>query len=140
MSSTNTSGSGTSDTSRPRCSSGCSASLAGISASSRRQASRSARLLRIIAAVGAIQVTAALLGLSTNVGLMLAVSIGAYLGGLQGLYEANLVACVLLAFGAIAYVNRQLGLRLVQRGVKTWETLRRNPDLLTFSVMIYGAS
>src|SRR5207248_9346810 len=61
--------------------------------------------------------SAALLGLSTNVGLMLAVSIGAYLGGLQGLYEANLVACVLLAFGAIAYVNRQLGLRLVQRGV-----------------------
>jgi O-antigen/teichoic acid export membrane protein len=70
----------------------------------------------------------------------IAAAAGVAVDGISGYYWANLLAMAILTAGAAVYLKRGLGLPILDRAASVKKQLRQNPDIVTFSLILFGAS
>ncbi len=76
----------------------------------------------------------------TNAALLIGVSIGIFFGKVQGFYVGTITAGVVVTGGTIIYLQRSLGLSLVNRAGSISKELKRSPDIVSFSLIMYVAT
>lgn len=82
----------------------------------------------------------AVMSLLIAISLMLAALMGIFLGGISGLYWGNLIASVLVVVLLLRYIARKFGMPMLGEGQHTWQELRENRDIITFSLILYASS
>ncbi|WP_303286361.1 hypothetical protein [Marinobacter sp. SS8-8] len=76
------------------------------------------------------------LNLTVTFGLAFAASSGAWLLGMDGIYISVAVAGVVTTLGSIFYIKKKLSLRVSDPSAGILKELRRNPEIIPFS--LYG--
>lgn len=84
--------------------------------------------------------SAALLSFGYSLSLTVAVLIGIAMANISGYYWATVLSGVLITAGAIIYLRTRLGLPVIQRNLHPFSMLRKNPEILHFSVFLFFAS
>ncbi len=83
--------------------------------------------------------TSAITGLLVTGGLALGAIVGEVANGIEGLYAGTIAAGVVTTTGTLLVLRRRLGLRPAGPAVSLVRELRRNPEIVSYSVLIYGA-
>lgn len=76
----------------------------------------------------------------TNAAMLIAISIGVFFGRVQGLYIGMVTAGVIVTGGTIVYLRRNLGLSLFNPTASISQELKRSPEIVSFSLIIYIAT
>ena len=72
--------------------------------------------------------------------LMVAAYAGISLGGMQGFYWSSLLANLSVFIGIAIYLKKSIGLPILMESHGVRRELLQNPDIVTFSLILYGAS
>jgi O-antigen/teichoic acid export membrane protein len=81
-----------------------------------------------------------LLAIATNAAMLVAVSVGIFFGRIQGLYLGIVIAGIVVTLGTFDYLRRNLGLSLFNRNASIPNELKRSPDIVSFSLIMYVAT
>ena len=81
-----------------------------------------------------------LLAIVTGAAMLAATLLGLALGGLRGQYLGNALAGTAVALGTLLYLNRSLGLPLYDRAASVTAELRRSPEIVPVSVLMFAAA
>ena len=83
---------------------------------------------------------AAMIAVLTGAVLLISTYIGISLAKIQGMYLGNVMAGILVTVIILIYLKRTLNLPLYDSNIRMVDTLRQNPDILSFSFMLYLAA
>lgn len=81
----------------------------------------------------------ALLGLLTAANLAVGAVAGYVAGGLTGLYVGTVAAGAIASLASVQWLRRTLGVDAGERGTGVVSQLRRSPEILSYSMMLYAA-
>jgi len=90
----------------------------------------------VLASVQKIK-AAAMMAVITNMSMTIAVYIGISLGGIFGLYSGNILTGVFITIGIFIYLRKILHLPFYDRAISVFDELKRSPDILPFSFMLF---
>jgi O-antigen/teichoic acid export membrane protein len=80
------------------------------------------------------------LAIVTNAAMVIAVSIGILFGKVLGLYVGIVTAGAVVTLATFVYLRRTLKLSLLNREASIPKELKRSPEIISFSLMIYIAT
>ena len=81
-----------------------------------------------------------MLAIVTNATMLIGVAIGIVFGRIQGLYVGIVTAGAVVTLGTFIYLRRKLDLKLFNRESTIAKELKRSPDIISFSLIIYVAT
>jgi PST family polysaccharide transporter len=84
--------------------------------------------------------SASVFAVLTAIGAALAAVAGIYAGGISGFYWAGLIAGTTVTAAALLYLKSRLGLSVAAPHAGIRQELRRNPGILSFSLMFFVTS
>jgi PST family polysaccharide transporter len=86
-------------------------------------------------------ITNAISSIATYIGISLgAIYVGTFMGKLLALYFGNVLAAIFLTAGILIYLRKTLHLPLYDRNVGLLDELKRSPEIIIFSFVLFFAA